>query len=71
MDRTPWFSWLKRPGISGAAMIVLMLRLGPALAQQPELPGITLNAGIFLIHAEVAATQSTREQGLMLRQSGP
>ena len=40
-----------------------------ALAQQPGLPVITLNAGIHLIHAEVAETEATREQGLMLRKA--
>ena len=39
---------------------------GPALAQ---LPAIELNAGVHLIHAEVANTFETRAQGLMFRKS--
>ncbi|MHB8666270.1 MAG: DUF192 domain-containing protein [Burkholderiales bacterium] len=48
-----------------------MFCVGPALAQQPELPTVDLNAGIFVIHAEVASTSRTRELGLMLRKSMP
>ena len=60
-----------RIGFLCALMLALVSHLGTARAQQPELPGITLNIGIFLIHAEVAATPSTREQGLMLREDMP
>ncbi|MGB7479561.1 MAG: DUF192 domain-containing protein [Burkholderiaceae bacterium] len=38
-----------------------------AFAQQ-TLPTVTLNAGIHLIHAEVAATDAQRQQGLMFRE---
>ena len=47
----------------------LALCLGQARAQQPELPSVTLNAGIYLIRAEVADTEATRERGLMLRKA--
>lgn len=40
----------------------------PALAQAP-LPRVQLNAGIHVIHAEVAHTFETRTQGLMFRKS--
>ncbi len=39
------------------------------MAQQPELPTIALNAGIFVIQAEVANTPKTRELGLMRRKT--
>lgn len=46
-----------------------MFCVGPALAQQPELPTTTLNAGIHLIQAEVAGTPAARSQGLMRRKA--
>lgn len=52
-----------------AVLAGLALCLGQARAQQPELPSITLNAGIYLIRAEVADTPETREFGLMLRKA--
>ncbi len=69
MDQNPRFNWLNRFGIKGAALAGLILWASSAWAQQPELPLITLNAGIHLIHAEVAATQTTRAQGLMRRKA--
>ncbi len=56
---------------SGAALAGLLLCSGPTLAQQPELPSTTLNADIYVIHAEVADTPATRELGLMRRKSMP
>jgi uncharacterized membrane protein (UPF0127 family) len=52
---------------------LLALAAASAFAQpQPQLPVVQLNAGMNLIHAEVAADYSTRGQGLMYRQSlGP
>lgn len=51
-------------------LAVLALASGSVLAQpQPQLPTIQLNAGMHLIHAEVAADYSTRGQGLMYRES--
>ncbi|MFZ1180113.1 MAG: DUF192 domain-containing protein [Herbaspirillum sp.] len=42
----------------------------PADAQQfQKLPTITLNAGLYLIEAEVASTEAQRERGLMFRDS--
>lgn len=50
-----------------AAAIALLS--ASALAQAPQkLPTITLNAGIHLITAEVAATDTERQQGLMFRE---
>jgi hypothetical protein len=46
----------------------------PLAGAQPQakLPTLTLNAGIHLIHAEVANTPASRAQGLMFRRSlGP
>jgi uncharacterized membrane protein (UPF0127 family) len=46
-------------------LAVLILASGSVLAQpQPQLPTIQLNAGMNLIHAEVAADYSTRGQSL-------
>ncbi len=67
MDQEPRFSWRRFPGIQGAALAGLIFWTNSAWAQQPGLPTITLNAGIHLIQAEVAATPGTRSQGLMLR----
>ncbi|VCU71296.1 hypothetical protein PIGHUM_03377 [Pigmentiphaga humi] len=54
---------------AGAGVAALCLA-GTALAQ--SLPRQTLQAGMHLIQAEVAATPSTREKGLMFReQLGP
>jgi hypothetical protein len=69
MDRKLRLSRLSRSGIKAAALAGSILWASSAWAQQPELPAITLNAGIHLIHAEVAATQATRAQGLMLRKA--
>jgi uncharacterized protein len=41
----------------------------PLYAQQPQrFQTTTLNAGLYLIKAEVAATEAQREQGLMFRE---
>ncbi len=53
--------------IAGAAIAGLTFCFGPALAQQPPLPTTAINAGIYVIQAEVAATPATRAQGLMRR----
>jgi len=52
---------------------LVALAAASAFAQpQAQLPVVELNAGMNLIHAEVAADYSTRGQGLMYRQSlGP
>jgi uncharacterized membrane protein (UPF0127 family) len=55
-------------------LATLALAAGAAHAQQaqPPLPTVQLNAGMHLIHAEVAADFTTRAQGLMYRESlGP
>jgi len=69
MDQEPRVSWSCGPGIQGAALAGLILWTNSAWAQQPSLPTTTLNAGIHLIQAEVAATPATRSQGLMLRKA--
>lgn len=53
---------------AGAALVA-----GAAFAQQPaKFPVITLNTGIHVIKAEVAATEAQRQQGLMFREKmGP
>jgi uncharacterized protein len=38
---------------------------------QPQLPTVNLNAGIQVIHAEVASTENERERGLMFRPKLP
>jgi len=44
---------------------------GYVAAAQAELPTVQLNAGMYLIHAEVAADMGSRMQGLMHRKSMP
>jgi uncharacterized membrane protein (UPF0127 family) len=41
----------------------------PAQAQQKKFPVVSLNAGLYVIQAEVAASEAEREQGLMYRDS--
>ncbi len=50
-------------------LFALSLVAAPALAQQPELPTVQLNAGMHLIRAEVAADYGSRMTGLMYRPS--
>lgn len=51
-----------------AAALALQAAAADLLAQQTQhLPVIPLNVGVYLIHAEVAATPAQREQGLMFR----
>ena len=50
-----------------AALAAIAVAL-PGQAQQPQkFPTTTLNAGLYLIKAEVATTEAQREQGLMFR----
>ena len=67
MNSESRFGRSRLAAIAGCAVAALVLWASSARAQQPELPVITLNAGIYLIQAEVAATPATRAQGLMLR----
>lgn len=46
---------------------ILATTTGPALSQQ-KLPVIPLTAGMYVIKAEVAATEADRQQGLMYRE---
>jgi uncharacterized protein len=56
------------------AAVLFAASLAAAQAQdgpQPPLPVIDLNAGIQVIHAEVASTDDERERGLMFRPKLP
>jgi len=55
--------------VVGAALVALACWFGPAQARQSGLPTIRLNAGIYVIQAEVASTMTTRAQGLMQRKA--
>jgi len=50
-------------------LLVAVAMTAAAAAVHAETPGITLNAGIYLIHAEVVNTMPTRAQGLMYRKT--
>jgi uncharacterized membrane protein (UPF0127 family) len=52
-------------------LTTLLLAAAPAFAQQPQLPVVQLNAGMHLIHAEVAADYGSRMTGLMHRATMP
>ena len=52
-----------------AAVGGLLVLLGISAMAHAEMPRIELSAGIYRIHAEVAATETDRQQGLMHRQS--
>jgi uncharacterized protein len=52
-------------------LLALSLAAAPALAQQPQLPVVQLNAGMHLIRAEVAADYGSRMTGLMFRATMP
>ncbi len=67
MKRTSRSCWQLVAMVRSAVLVGLMFCVGPAVAQQPELPTIALNIGIFVIQAEVADTPMTRELGLMRR----
>ena len=47
--------------------ILLIASVAQAQQAQPELPTMPLTAGVHLITAEVAASEATREMGLMFR----
>jgi uncharacterized membrane protein (UPF0127 family) len=52
-----------------AATVAALTTFNPAQAQQlQKFPTITLNAGLYLIKAEVASNEAQREQGLMFRE---
>ena len=53
--------------------LLFLLFAAPCLAQPSaaELPTVQLNAGMYLIRAEVAADFATRAQGLMYRKQMP
>ena len=51
--------------------LLAFVSLALASTAQAQLPTIQLNAGMHLIHAEVAADFGSRAQGLMYRESLP
>lgn len=52
------------------ASVVALTTVASAQAQQlQKFQTTTLNAGLYVIKAEIAATEAQREQGLMFRQS--
>jgi uncharacterized membrane protein (UPF0127 family) len=55
--------------LSAASALTLALTACAVHAQQKKFPVIPLNAGLYVIQAEVAATEAEREQGLMFRNS--
>jgi uncharacterized membrane protein (UPF0127 family) len=58
--------------LGAASALALALTVSAAHAQQKKFPVIPLNTGLYVIQAEVAATEAEREQGLMFRKSmGP
>ncbi len=52
-----------------AAMAQPLAGATPPIKQPGDFPTVTLTAGINVIHAEVAANEADREQGLMYRKS--
>jgi len=60
--------WRMRGNLA-VMLAVLAFYIEPVQAQQPELPRVALDAGIYVIKAEVADTPRTRELGLMLRKA--
>jgi len=59
-----------RTGLAARALAALILLLAPAApVVRAEEPGITLNAGLYVIRAEVANSPVTRTRGLMYRES--
>lgn len=57
--------------LTGAGLAAMLASWAPASAQpapQPKLPVVRLQAGMHIVHAEVADTPRTREIGLMLRE---
>lgn len=73
----PFFATHRFPAFEcllAAALLAASLAANAAHAQdgpQAPLPVVDLDAGIQVIHAEVAGTESERERGLMFRSSLP
>ena len=55
--------------ISTAALASSLIAADVQAQQERKFPVISLNAGLYVIKAEVAANEAEREQGLMFRQS--
>lgn len=60
-----FFSRSVLPPLLGAALLAAQ----SAAAQAPQMPVVTLSAGMHLVQAEVAFTTEGRTQGLMFRKS--
>jgi uncharacterized membrane protein (UPF0127 family) len=56
-------------GASGMAMAQPIAPTAATIKQPGDFPVVTLSIGLNVIHAEVAANQADREQGLMYRKS--
>ncbi len=55
-----------------SALAATAFAVSAVLAQAPQMPVVTLSAGMYLVRAEVAFTDEGRMQGLMFRKSlGP
>ncbi|HEX7646021.1 MAG TPA: DUF192 domain-containing protein [Noviherbaspirillum sp.] len=63
----------KSTALIRAGLAAALVASHPVVAQQPtHFPVISLNAGIHVIRAEVAASDADRQQGLMFREKmGP
>jgi len=58
-----------RRSLALLAMFAAFVSTTSCYSQQPQkFPSTTLNAGLYLIKAEVASTEAQREQGLMFRE---
>ncbi len=62
---------LTRTGRVLRASVALILLLAPVPAVHAEEPEIALNAGLYVIRAEVARAPMTRARGLMYRKAMP
>lgn len=60
--------FLVRAGMAGALVAAGCVPVSAQTIPQPRLPVVTLQAGMHLIHAEVASTVATRAAGLMMRE---
>lgn len=57
--------------VAGAALAMAANGAAAQYKQPGEFPTMQLTAGLYLIHAEVAANEADREQGLMFRRTLP
>lgn len=71
LERTPLSSPRRPPACLLAALACGAALLAPLAQAQQRLPVVSLSAGMYVIRAEVAADQQSRQQGLMYRKSMP